>query len=168
MATTIRTTYRAILANIQSHLSTTLEMGTNLIIPTTEENPIPLAYTQQIYLRPDNPSPRNDWIDSQGRYSTVISRPLHVILYSYLGVNPIHDQTNLLLDETNGHLVFEDRVLEHLIGYFPADEEGNHLTLEELKMAPSLKPHPPLPDKGWARSIFVFAVQYTQDLTQTC
>jgi len=136
--------------------------------------PTPAEYSQFIWLHAQAPKPEPDFYGAE-RLELVLERIIEVHLMTYLHLDQVDNEEQLLLDASLGHYETEDQIIDildqrHLL----STAEDKSITIEPLKyIAPFArdkelpfavtKPYEEAWDK-WVESTIPYRVLYSRDI----
>lgn len=156
-----------ILNATKAHLVKTLGIAGHRIKLSARDSLPPFSGSQDLILRPRNPTPAPEWESGAGRVATVFQRPLGVIIRTRLSTDTSDDDSQWLTNTSLGHFQMEEKVVDALQMWFPEDSRGNHLVIQPLRMIPSPPVEKDQPETGWGRSDLEFLILYAVDLDQS-
>ncbi len=138
-------------------------------IAASDRYKIPVGEPRFVYIRVYQPVP----ITNTGgqRLNFLTRRIVRIYLYSRSNVDVYGEDTAAMTAEAQGHLYFEEQVLNWLVDWFPVDPNGKFLTVEPLHPLDPAEGPPEriatVEDAGFLRSTLDFEVLYTLNIDRT-
>lgn len=161
--------FSAIIAAVRTELATNVLSDLNRVIPLARRKTTPkLTGDQDILLRVKGAN-LQPGVEGGGRHYMPMRRILEVIPRSRKGTDEVGKDTNWLLEELDGFLALEDKIINRLELFMPTSRDSaTHLTIEPMRFLGTVDPDKDIdPDGKWGASVLQYEVIYQQDLDVT-
>jgi hypothetical protein len=164
--TVLRASLTAILPLIETQVVAVTGLSSSQVYSTAQKNPPIYEGDHVVQIRPTGFTVQTDQSFPEGRLDTRITRDLAVKVVTRLGLDEPDRDRVWLEDQTLGHIVLEESVINALQNFWPTDVNGNVLTTNPIQLAPASDPETEEDEPGWGSSLVTFQVSYILPLNQ--
>ena len=168
MATVIRSSLRGILSAIKAQIISGVPLPAARVLVSVRKQVPHFQADQDVVIRPRGFKIEKIITDQVGRWETTLRRRIDFTCRTRLGVDESDRDESWLQHASFGHILLEEKVVDAMQEFFPADASGNHLVREPMLLTDGLDPDKEQDDElvEWGQSTVSFDVVYDLAFTE--